>query len=112
MTINKRIVAWPVLAGIAITLSMSSCLKQYDAASYAPSKPFGGYSSSKEIASNNLVAYWAFNGGLVDSAGGPAGTSVGTTFVAGEKGQALQLGGSNYLLFNSPPAAITGLKAF
>jgi hypothetical protein len=112
MNINKNIVALMLIAGIALSMSVSSCLKKYDAADYAPSKPYGGYNSSKEIAPNNLVAYWAFNGNLVDSAGGLAGTNLGTTFAGGEKGQALQVGGSNYLLFNSPGAVIPALKAY
>lgn len=112
MRVYKNIVSLPVLAGIAIALSISSCEKKYDASDYAPSKPYGGYSSSKEIAANNLVARWDFDGNLVDSAGGITGTNTGTTFTAGKKGQALQIGGSNYLLFNSPGSAIINLKAF
>ena len=109
--INNKSTAW-LLTGLAITLALSSCLKKYEASDYDPSKPFGGYNSSKEIAPNNLVAYWAFNGNLTDSAGGLAGTNTGTTFVAGKKGQALQVGGSNYFLFNSVGTTLPNLKAY
>jgi len=101
-----------LLTGITICLFLTACLKKYEANDYAPSKPYGGYNSSAEIASNNLVARWAFDGNLTDSAGGLTGTNVGTTFTAGKKGQALQIGGSNYYLFNNPGTAISNLRAF
>jgi hypothetical protein len=112
MRLYKNIVAFPFLAGIAICICASSCLKKNDASDYAPSKPYGGYSSSREIAPNNLVAYWAFEGGLADSAGGLTGTNTGTTFTAGKKGQALKVGGSNYYLLGNPGTTIPNLKAF
>jgi len=112
MSIYKNISSLPVWAGIVMALSVSSCTKKYDASDYAPSKPYGGYNSSKEIAPNNLVARWDFDGNLVDSAGGLSGTNVGTTFTAGKKGQALQIGGTNYLLFSNPGTVIPNLKAF
>ncbi|MES1249900.1 MAG: LamG domain-containing protein, partial [Chitinophaga rupis] len=41
------------------------------------------------------------------------GTNNGTTFLAkGEKGQALQVGGSNYYLFSNPGTVLPNLKAF
>ncbi|HTI10888.1 MAG TPA: LamG domain-containing protein [Puia sp.] len=102
-----------LLVAVAISSSLSSCQKKFDAASYAPEKPFGGYNSSKEIAPGNLVAYWSFEGSVTDSAGGLTGTNNGTTFLAkGEKGQALQVGGSNYYLFNNPGTVLPNLKAF
>src|SRR4051812_17486341 len=112
MKLYKNIVAFPLLAGIAIAISASSCLKKNDASDYAPSKPYGGYNSSKEIAPNNLVTYWAFDGNLTDSAGGLTGTNSGTTFTAGKKGQALKVGGSNYYLIGNPGTTLPNLKAF
>jgi hypothetical protein len=112
MSIHKNYTAFFLGAAIATSFLLSSCLKKYDDASYAPSKPYGGYNSSKEIAPNNLVAYWAFNGGLSDSVAGLTGTNSGTTFAKGEKGQALQVGGSNYYLFNNPGTVLPNLKAF
>ena len=105
-------VAFPLLAGIAISIVAGSCIKKYDASDYTPSKPYGGYSSSKEIAANNLVSYWAFDGNLTDSAGGLTGTNAGTTFTAGKKGQALKVGGSNYYLIGSPGTILPNLRAF
>ncbi|MBS1564031.1 MAG: LamG domain-containing protein [Bacteroidetes bacterium] len=112
MRLHRNILTFPLIAGIAISITASSCMKKFDSADYAPDKPFGGYSSSKEIAPNNLVAYWAFNGNLTDSAGGLTGTNNGTTFTAGKKGQALQVGGSNYYVFNSIGSVLPNLKAF
>lgn len=109
-SINKisGAVGFAVLAGVLL----SACQKKFDANSYAPEKPFGGYSSSMEIAPNNLVAYWSFNGNLMDSAGNLSGTNKGTTFVAGKKGQAMNIAGSNYLLFSNPGTVIPNLKAY
>jgi hypothetical protein len=50
----------------------------------------GGFTSSKQIAPANLVAYWGFNDGSVkDSVSGVTGTNSGMTFTAGLKGSAL-----------------------
>lgn len=97
---------------ILAVIIFGSCQKKFDEKTYAPEKPYGGYLSSREIASNNLVAYWAFDGSLVDSVSNITGENKGTTFVSGKKGQALQIKDTNYYLFNNPPAAITDLKAY
>jgi hypothetical protein len=98
-----------VVATISITIT--ACDKD-GINDYAPERPIGGYTSSAEIAPASRVAYWAFENSLADSVAGLAGTASGTTFVAGKKGQALQVGGSNYLLFNSPGTVIPTLKTF
>src|SRR6186713_1026302 len=109
--INSQLIL-NLLVGALISISIPSCQKKFEAGSYAPEKPFGGYSNSKEIASTNLVAYWAFNGNLTDSAGGLTGANNGTSFVAGKKDQALQVGEPNYFLFSNPGSIIPDLKAF
>lgn len=111
MNVFNKILRTFCFAVLAV-ISFCACQKKFDPKTYAPEKPYGGYSSSKEIASNNLVAYWSFNGTLADSVSNLTGTNNGTTFVAGVKGQALQIGDSNYYLLNNPPAAITDLKAY
>ena len=69
MKTNKHIII-ALLSGIALSLTLSSCQKGFDAKSYAPKKPlpkYDGYSNSKDIRPEALVAFWPFNGDLKDS---------------------------------------------
>jgi len=102
------------LTGIAIVFTISSCQKGFDPKTYAPSKPlptFGGYSSSSQIETGSLVAYWPFNGNLKDSISGISGVSTGTSFTAGTAGQALQGAVNGYVITNAPPA-VKALHSF
>ena len=99
------------LAVAVVTLGLSSCQKDFDPASYAPPLNIGGYSSSKEIASANLVGYWSFDGNLVDSVSTTPGVNTGTGFSPGNKGQALQ-GALNSYVVTTPSAGVTALKSF
>src|SRR5215217_8336501 len=87
----------------AATVGLSSCQKEFDPSSYAPPLNIGGYTSSKEIASSNLVAYWAFDGNLLDSVSNTAGVNTGTAFSPGNKGQALQGAPNSYVTTTPAP---------
>ncbi|HZY37626.1 MAG TPA: LamG domain-containing protein [Mucilaginibacter sp.] len=102
------------LAGLTMVLTISACQKGFDPKTYAPMKPlpsFGGYSSSSQIETASLVAYWPFNGNLKDSISGTAGVATGTSFTAGIAGQALQ-GALNGYVITSVPAAVKALHSF
>ena len=101
----------PYAALAVILLLLSSCYKEFDAAGYAPALSIEGYTGAVEIAPGNLVAYWAFNGNLVDSISKNACVNSGTSTTGGIKGSALRGADLSYALF-SPGSAITGLKAF
>lgn len=101
----------PMLAIAAAGLLFTSCYKKFDTDSYAPALEIGGYTSSKEIAPSNLVAYWSFDGNLVDSVSGQAGTNVGTSFAPGYKGQAMQ-GALNSYVLATPGTGITSMHSF
>lgn len=104
----------PILV-IATLSDLSGCTKAKYDDDYAKGDPppiAGGYVNSREVASSNLVAYWAFNGGFVDSVGGLTGTNAGTTFTTGQKGQALQVGDSSYYLFDNPGTVIPKLASY
>jgi hypothetical protein len=96
-------------------LTILGCTKaEYDD-DFMPGDPppiAGGYVNSREVADSNLVSYWAFNGGYVDSVGGLTGTNTGTTFTSGQKGQALQVGAGNYYVINDPGTVIPKLVAY
>mgnify|MGYP001547432801 FL=1 len=65
--------------------------------------PVNGYSSSSQVAASNLVAYWAFNGGYVDSVSHVAGTPnhpTAISFVTGKIGQAVQIASPGYINSN------------
>ncbi|MEO6133579.1 MAG: LamG-like jellyroll fold domain-containing protein [Ginsengibacter sp.] len=71
----------------------------------------GGFTQSSQIASSNLVGYWAFNGSLIDSVSQTSAVNHGVTFVAGKKGQAYQGSSDAYATFD-PGAKIKGLKSY
>lgn len=81
-------------AGIIIgSVILISCTKKNNDDVFPPGDvppTAGGFTSSKQIAPANLVAYWGFNDGSVkDSVSGVTGTNSGMTFTAGLKGSAL-----------------------
>ncbi len=100
------------LAGLTIlSYVLTSCYKKFDPESYAPPLNIGGFTSSKEIAPANLVAWFPFDGNLLDSVSKSAGTNVGTSFANGVKGQAMQGADQSYVLWD-PTAAVKSMKAF
>ncbi|MGN6394896.1 MAG: LamG domain-containing protein [Mucilaginibacter sp.] len=97
-------------SALAVVFAMSSCQKKFDAGSYRPSKPlpsYGGYTSSKQIAPDNLVAYWAFNGVLTDSVSKKGGTATGTSFGTGITNKSLQGAANSYALCDAPDGLAT-----
>lgn len=98
-------------AAIAIVFTISACQKGFDAKTYAPVRPlptYNGYSNSKDINPQNLVAYWAFNNSLIDSVSGTIGVATGTTFGEGiAKGKGLQGALHSYVLSDASPALAT-----
>lgn len=76
--------------------------------------PVNGYSTSSQVAAANLVAYWAFNGGYIDSVSKVLGTPVnpsGISFVPGKIGQAVQVKDRGYINSNVTNT-IASLKSF
>lgn len=104
------------IIAIAVLLSagtvLTSCTNKDGINGYAPPLTLGGYTSSKEIAPSNLIAYWAFDNSLIDSVSGASGTNAGTTFNStGIKKNSLQGAVNKYVLFD-PGAAIQNLHSF
>jgi Concanavalin A-like lectin/glucanases superfamily len=76
--------------------------------------PVNGYTSSSQVAASSLKAYWAFNGGYVDSVSGTAGTAnhaSSISFVTGKIGQAVQVASPGYITSNVGNT-ITNLQSF
>jgi hypothetical protein len=97
----------------ATGLFLTSCYKTFDPATYAPKFTINGFSSVNQIKSANLVGYWAFQGGLVDSVSHTSGTNSGATFVNGFIGQGLSLNVSNKSYVTATPSsALTGMGSF
>jgi len=107
----KKIFNKNLLVAALLSIGMVSCLKPFDPSSYAPPLNIGGYTSVKQIAPTNLVGYWSFNGNLVDSVSGTAGTATGSTFTKGFEGQSLQ-GVLNGYVLATPSTAIKSLQSF
>jgi hypothetical protein len=95
----------------ATSVLAAGCYKKFDPDTYAPALSIGGYTSSDEISPSNLVAYWPFDGDLVDKVGAANGTNTGTSFTVGYKGQALQ-GALNSYVLATPGPNITGMNSF
>jgi len=102
------------LLGIMMVFMVYSCQKAFNSSTYNPTKPlptFGGYSSSKDIETSSLVAYWPFNSSLADSLSGTAGTGTGTSFSTGITGKGLQGSSTGYVV-SAVPAAVQSLHSF
>lgn len=76
----------------------TSCYKKFDPLSYAPPFTISGYSGASQIGASNLVGYWAFEGSYIDSVSNHLATGVGTSFVAGFKGQSLKGANNGYVI--------------
>jgi hypothetical protein len=78
------------LTAITIMLLFSSCYKKYNAEDYAPMFVMNGFSYVSEIAPANLLAYWSFDGHMIDSVSKTVATGTNTSFGTGFVGSALQ----------------------
>ncbi|GAB3360838.1 hypothetical protein GCM10027566_26840 [Arachidicoccus ginsenosidivorans] len=83
------------LSMVAVVLAMlASCQKSFDPDSYKPDYTIGGYTSSSEVAAANQLAYWAFDGGYIDSVTQTEGTpepADAVSFVDGITGQSARI---------------------
>jgi hypothetical protein len=97
----------------ALCIIASGCYKAFDPSSYQPKFTISGFSSAKQIEPSSLVAYWAFEGSLLDSVSKSSGTNSATTFVNGFEGSAVSFDVANksYFTFN-PGTGITNLQSF
>lgn len=100
----------PVAALFAIT-GLVSCQKKFDPSSYAPKLNINGYTATADVAKSNLVAYYAFDGSLIDSVSKTSGTNTGTSFTAGIKGKAMQ-GATNSYVLATPSDAVKNMTSF
>lgn len=81
--------------------TLASCTKAdyNDDFTKAPPPPIGGYTSSDQVASTNLLAFWNFNGSNNETKSNTAPvSSSNASFGTGIKGQGLTLN-SGYLLY-------------
>jgi len=126
-TSKTRVRNYTISGNYSVNLTGLSLLETYYYKAYAINEkgitygeeksffvPVNGYASSSQVAATNLVAYWAFNGGYVDSVSKVAGTPVnasGISFVPGKIGQAVQVKDRGYINSNVTNT-IAGLKSF
>ena len=75
---------------LGLGLAATSCSS--DDSSSTPLPDIGGYANANEVGASDLVAYWPLNGSGTESKSStlPA-TTVGASYEAGAKGQALKL---------------------
>ncbi|AUD04608.1 LamG-like jellyroll fold domain-containing protein [Spirosoma pollinicola] len=92
---TRQITTW-LMAGAVLSTVFTSCKKSDDTATL-PS--IGGYNSSNDVSSSNLLAHWTFDGTNNEAVSGMAPSkSSNASFTTGVKGQALQLS-SGYLVY-------------
>ena len=105
---NLLTIATLAAAAVAIPF-VSSCKDDPE-----PEPPIGGggYTSSDEVAADNLVAKFSFEGNMDDAKGNiTGGSSENVSFGAGAKGQAFQGAANGYALYSSVSSAISGLQS-
>ncbi len=81
---------------VVISVLLNSCWKEFDANSYAPVFKIGGYARASEVAKENCVGYWAFEGSVYDSISLQSGIGVNSTYTKGFVGQAYNGGNNAY----------------
>jgi hypothetical protein len=111
---NNKNIFTGMLCSIAMVCVLSSCTKNFDSKSYAPTKPlpsFGGFNNSKQIETASLVAFWPFSGSLTDSLSATTGVSTGTSFGNGLVGKGLAVSSTGYVVTNTPDA-VKNLHSF
>lgn len=99
---------------IAAAFMVLSCTKIETDDDFTPGDPPpvpGGYTNSNQIAADNLISYWAFDGNLIDSITGASVTNNGVTFSDGWKGQAYQGSPTAYCTFE-PNSSLQQLKSY
>lgn len=102
------------ILAIGFILIFSSCTKaDYDDVVAKGDAPpvGGGFTNSSQIATSDLMGYWAFNGSLIDSVTKVSADNHNSTFADGKKGQAYQGGDTAYATFN-PSATLQSLKSY
>jgi hypothetical protein len=114
-TSYRRISLLIIGSAIIIGGMFSSCSKSKGGGPTGPPPPSnpGGYDSSNQIQSNDLVAMWTFNNSLNSTKGGLTATNAGVTFAAGLNGkQAYQGGPDQTYAVYTPSAAIKAMTSF
>jgi len=110
----------PVVIALASLLSLGAisigCTKpdkSDDIVKGDPPPVAGGYTNSSEIAPQNLVAHFPFDGNVADAKGAVTGGALNgnTSFVAGRKGQAYK-GSANGFISYTNPGPIATLTSF
>jgi hypothetical protein len=116
-TSKNRIPNYTVSGNFAVKLKSLALLTKYyykayainaEGITYGPEMSFfvpvsGGYTSSSQIATSNLTAYWAFENGYADSISGTIGTPNHTSavsFVDGLIGKAVEVASPGYINTN------------
>ncbi len=94
-----------------LSVGLFSCYEKFDPESYAPALSIGGFTSSQEIAADNLIAHFPFDGNYTEQISGTTGENKGTSFANGIKGQALKGANNAYVLFE-PTQEILNLNSF
>lgn len=126
-TSKNKTTKYAISGNFSVTLSGLSLLTKYYYKAYAinekglvygPEKsffvPVNGYNSSSQVAAANLKAYWAFNGGYVDSVSHVAGSpnhTASISFVTGKIGQAVQVASPGYVNSNIT-STVASLNSF
>lgn len=98
--------AWLVTAVVTGAMLVASCKKDETATLPA----IGGYNSSNDIATSNLLAHWAFDGSNNERITGTAALSaVNASFTTGASGQRQALNLANgYVVYPAPAGLTTG----
>ncbi len=126
-TSKNKTPKYTISGNFSVTLTGLSLLTTYYYRAYAINEkglvygaeksffvPVNGYSSSAQVAAANLAAYWAFNGGYIDSVSHVAATAnhaASISFVTGKIGQAVQVASPGYINSNIT-STVAGLGSF
>ena len=105
------------LSGYAFAMALglglaASCSSDDNNNTPTPLPPIGGYNNAGEVGSTDLLAYWPLDGNGVEAKSNTApSTTVGTSWVAGAKGQAANFT-NGYITYPAIVAMTQTMNAF
>lgn len=98
---------------VLLSIALWSCYDEFDPNSYKPPFTISGYTSSEEIASESLVAYFPFDGSLTETKSNASAENAATSFSTAFKNQGITLNVANksYVTYD-PGDMLDNLQSF
>ena len=106
---KKQITKMLMFATVAGITTFTACKEDKKTDVSLPA--IGGYNSSDDVASANLISKWSFDDNFNESKQNLAGFATNATLVAGKKGKAYQGAKGGFAAYNNAGTALPARKS-